>query len=205
MVLGAGGHGAVVADIASAVWPDVTISFLDDRYGTLSRVFDWPVVGNFESALKLIDADSGFIVAIGNNRARHDWLNRLLEAGAVSPVLMHPTAVVSSRARLGAGTVVFATAVIQIGATVGRGCIVNTAAVVEHDCQLGDAVHICPQVGLAGNVTIGSRSTLGVGTSVRQGIEIGSDVVIGAGSAVVRDIASSALAYGVPAVTKLEI
>lgn len=204
IVLGAGGHGAVVADIASIVWPAVQIAFLDDRHPGLTSVWEWPVLGPLSALETLVDADTAFLVGIGNNTVRGRWIGRIHSLGGAVQTLIHPSAVVSVRSSLGAGTVVLANAVVQIGARVGKGGIINTAAVVEHDCVVGDAVHICPQVALAGNVTVGDRSTLGVGSSVRHGIVIGRDVVLGAASAVVQNIPDDTLAYGVPAKIKLE-
>jgi acetyltransferase-like isoleucine patch superfamily enzyme len=81
----------------------------------------------------------------------------------------------------------------------GRACIVNTAATIDHDCWLGDGVHVCPGTHLAGNVSIGDRAWIGIGSAVRQRLEIGADAVVGAGAAVVADVPSGKTVVGVPA------
>lgn len=79
------------------------------------------------------------------------------------------------------------------------GAIINTGASVDHDCSLGDAVHVSPGAHLAGEVCLGDRSWMGIGSSVRQMVKIGCDVMVGAGAAVVADIPDACLAIGVPA------
>jgi acetyltransferase EpsM len=90
-------------------------------------------------------------------------------------------------------------AVINPGASIGANGIVNTCASVDHECVLGDAVHICPGARLAGNVTVGAGTMIGVGAAVRDRVKIGAGCVIGAGAAVVGDIPDRSLAVGVPA------
>jgi acetyltransferase-like isoleucine patch superfamily enzyme len=81
----------------------------------------------------------------------------------------------------------------------GLGCIINTGATFYHDCVLGDGVHICPGVHLAGDVQVGELSWLGIGCTVRQGIRIGAGVTVGAGAVVIDDVPDGQTVVGVPA------
>ena len=47
LIIGAGGHGKVVADTAeeNGCWDD--IAFLDDRFPAIQKINQWPVVGSF--------------------------------------------------------------------------------------------------------------------------------------------------------------
>ncbi|AKJ69011.1 hypothetical protein ABW99_13145 [Pandoraea thiooxydans] len=204
IILGAGGHGSVVADVATVAVPDIEILFLDDRYPQSRKSWHWPIVGALVDFKQFIDSSTHFLVAIGANSLRHQWQTRIREESGHMATLIHPSAVVSRYSTIGPGTVVFPAAVINIGAVLGEGCIINTGAIVEHDCRLGAAVHICPNVGVAGSVTIGDRATIGVGSAVRPGVHIGSDVIIGAGASVVHDIPSGITAFGVPAKNQSE-
>ena len=141
-----------------------------------------------------------FVVAIGNSKTRLDLTCRLLSFGYSVPVIVHPMATVSPSAFLGPGTVVFSQAVIQSSATTGKATILNTSCSVDHDTHLCDGVHICPGAHLAGHVTVGSCSWLGIGSSVIQNIHIGRNVVIGAGSTVLTDIPDDVTAVGTPPV-----
>lgn len=196
-VLGASGHGKVVAEIAEIDGWEVV--FFDDAYPALDHLEHWPVVGNTEILLTMLSSFAGCFVSIGNNKIRLDKQTVLAAHGAVFPVLIHPSAVVSKYAQLDIGTVVMAGAVINSFAQIGKACIINTASTVDHDCTLGDGVHISPGAGLAGQVSVGSRSWVGIGSSVKELIRIGCDVTIGAGAAVISDIPDGNIAVGVPA------
>lgn len=197
-ILGAGGHGRVVADSAEAAgWQKIV--FFDDRFPNLVDNHGWPVIGSLVDLLADVRCFAGVIVGIGDGRARLDILGRLDAAGAIIASVIHPRAWVSTRASLGAGVVVSAGAVINIGADIGRGCIINTGATVDHDCKIAAGVHIAPGAHVSGGVEIGTASWVGVGACVRQGIHIGTSVIVGAGAAVVTDLPDNVVATGVPA------
>ncbi|MNJ45453.1 putative acetyltransferase EpsM [compost metagenome] len=197
-IIGASGHGKVVADTAECCGWD-TIEFFDDAWPGLVTNGTWPVVGTTADLLARVQDYQGVLVAIGNNDIRQRKLNELKVVGARLPVLQHPGSVVSRHASLGAGTVVFATAVVNAYARIGEGCILNTGSSVDHDCQLGDCVHVCPGARLAGMVKVGDLSWIGIGACVRQVLNIGTRVVVGAGAAVVNDISDNMTVAGVPA------
>lgn len=188
VILGAGGHGRVVADIAEACGYG-QISFLDDRWPEIIQSGAWRVTGSGT-------ADEPYALGIGDNQTRL----RLLEATPGDPVtLVHPSAVVSPHAQLGAGCVICAGAVVGAFARLGPGSIVNTSASVDHDCDLEAGVHISPGARLGGGVSVGSRSWIGIGAAVREYTRLGTDTVIGAGAAVIRDVPDNTRMGGVPA------
>ena len=197
-VLGASGHGKVVADTAECCgWR--TVEFFDDAWPGVQANAAWSVVGDTAALMgRLADFD-GVVVAIGNNRIRHTKLLELRAAGACLITLVHPAAIVSRYAVIGEGTVIFAGAVVNAEARINLGCILNTGCSIDHDCLLGDAVHISPGARLAGAVQVGDLSWIGIGASVRQLVHIGERVMVGAGSAVVSDIPSDVTVAGVPA------
>ncbi|RMI00380.1 acetyltransferase [Stutzerimonas nitrititolerans] len=197
-ILGASGHGKVVADTAECCgWQSV--EFFDDAWPSIQRNSVWPVLGDTVAILeKLADFD-GVLVAIGNNRIRYAKLLELRAMGGRLVTLIHPAAIVSRYAEIAEGTVVFAGAVINAGAVIKPGAILNTGCSVDHDCVLGNAVHISPGARLAGGVHVGDESWVGIGSSVRQLTNIGQRVVVGAGSAVVSDIPNDMVVAGVPA------
>lgn len=199
LILGAGGHGRVVADAAllRGLWTEV--AFLDDKYPELTTIDGLPVLGPFSAVGDFAGRYEEAVAAAGDNALRLKVLELLRGFGFRLPVLVHPRASVASGVELGAGTVILAQCAINAGAQLGEGCIVNTGATIDHDCRLGHGVHLSPGVHLGGAVTIGDRTWLGVGASVRNGVTIGCDVVVGVGAAVVDDLPDAVTAIGVPA------
>lgn len=197
-ILGASGHGKVVADTAECCgWQSV--EFFDDAWPGLQENGVWSVVGDTAALMARLADFEGVLVAIGNNRIRHAKLLDLRTAGAHLATLIHPAATVSRYAAIGMGTVVFAGAVVNSSACTGLGAILNTGCSIDHDCVLGDVVHISPGARLAGGVQVGDLSWIGIGASVRQLVRIGDCVMVGAGSAVVSDIPNDVTVAGVPA------
>lgn len=197
-ILGASGHGKVVAEIAELNGFS-EIHFYDDRWPELSQVEDWPVLGNSDCLLKQVANYANIVVAIGHNPTRLEKYCRLFTEGARCLPLIHPSAVVSRYASLERGTVVMAGVVINPFSRIGQACIINTGATVDHDCLISDGVHISPGAHLAGGVEVAQASWLGIGCQLKQQIKIGSNAVVAAGATVIHDVLANQTVAGVPA------
>jgi len=204
LILGAGGHGKVVAETAFLSNQFSKISFLDDQINGadfLPSHLNSSIIGSFSDCHlpEIRHEFSSAIVAIGDPASRLLWSSLLVEAGYALPALIHPSAIISPSAQLDNGVVVFAHVVVQASCSIGFGAILNTGCSVDHDSDIADGVHLCPGSRLAGEVKVGERSWIGIGASVIQQVRIGSDVTVGAGAAVVRDIPNKVTVVGVPA------
>lgn len=199
LILGAGGHGRVVADLAEESGLYQRIAFLDDAPEVSGSPLPWPILGPTSELSGFRPDFENAFVGVGNSKRRLQLLALAESVKYAIPTLVHPAAFVSRRALVGAGTVVCAGAVVQVGAQVGKGCIVNACASVDHDCVLGAGVHVCPGAHIAGSVVIGEHTWIGIGASVRQGLSIGKGVTVGAGAAVVDNVEDESTVVGVPA------
>jgi sugar O-acyltransferase (sialic acid O-acetyltransferase NeuD family) len=199
LVVGAGGHGRVVADAAISTGQWNTLAFLDDCRDRVGSPLGFEVIGGLADLERVGYRFDGVALGLGNSRLRLSLYVRCQQLDCRLPVITHRSAVVSPYARIGPATVVLAQAVINPGARLGIACILNTGATVDHDCEIGDGVHISPGANLAGNVTVGRATWIGIGASVREGTSIGHDVTVGAGSVVVANVESSLTVFGVPA------
>lgn len=197
-LLGASGHGKVLADMAELLgWQQV--DFYDDAWPKVTENGPWPVLGNTAALLNSLAEYQGVVVAIGNNVIRLKKLAELKQKEAKLVSLVHPASVVSRYASLGAGSVVMAGAVINACTQIGDGCIINTNASVDHDSVLGTGVHISPGANLAGGVCVGQGSWVGIGACVRQLVAIGQGVMVGAGAVVVAPVNDFQTVVGNPA------
>jgi len=192
IIIGAGGHGRVVAD--NAMKNGYTdICFVDDH--VTGECMGYPIIGTIADIEKFDDGMNEFILGIGSNELR----KKIVEAHNVKwASLIHPSAEVASNVTIGKGTVVMARAVINACAAIGNHCIINTTAIIEHDNTIEDYVHISPGVMLGGTVRVGMNSHLGIGAIVSNNVSICDHCVIGAGAVVIKDIEESGTYVGVP-------
>ncbi|MDY3258041.1 MAG: acetyltransferase [Ruminococcus callidus] len=191
LIIGASGHGKVVADIAELNGYD-SILFFDDN-DSLKKCGKYPVVGK---SLDISRYDGDVIVAIGNARIREQLLEKFSDRNV--PILIHPNATIASTVKIGMGTVVMAGAVINADAVIGKGVIINTCSSVDHDCIIDNYSHISVGAHVAGTVHISDRTWIGAGATISNNINICSDCMIGAGAVVIKNINESGTYVGVP-------
>ncbi|MBI4423409.1 MAG: acetyltransferase [Elusimicrobia bacterium] len=201
ILLGASGHGRVVADVARRSGLFHVRGFIDDAPSKAGRPFDGlPVLGDSRDLPRVARRlKAAVIVAIGANAARAAAAEAVEAAGLELATAVHPSAVVAEGARLGPGSVVMAGAVLNPGVVVGGNAIVNTGATVDHDCILADAVHVSPGAHLAGQVRVGREAHIGIGAAVIQKVRIGARSIVGAGAVVIRDVPPDSTVVGNPA------
>lgn len=197
LIIGAGGHGKVVANVAMKMNTWKSIQFLDDNQ-ELKRVLGLEVIGKVEDALKYVH-DYQFIVAIGDNSLRERIQLNLTMAQAKLALLVHPDAIIGKQVEIGKGTVVMAGVIINSCTHVGSGCIINTGSIIEHDNIIEDYVHVSPGVITGGTVRIGKGTWLGLGSKIINNVSIAGDCIVGAGAVVIEDIINRGLYVGIPA------
>lgn len=193
IIVGAGGHGKVIAD--NALKNGYTnICFVDDN--ATEECMGFPIIGTSADLEKLNDGNTDFVIGIGNNATR----KAVAQKNNVNWVtLIHPSAQIAMNVSVGKGTVVMAGVVINVCATVGEHCIINTGAVVEHDNVIEDFVHISPAVKLGGTVHVGELTHIGIGVTVSNNIDICDHCIVGAGAVIIKNISDSGTYIGVPA------
>ena len=137
VILGAGGYGRTVADVAAQSGQFGPIIFLDDGSAAAG------IAGKCADFTQFQTGTTVFYPAFGNNKVRMDWLYRLEASGCALLTLVHATAYISPTATIGQGTVVLPHAVVNTGVKIGKGCTVNCGAIVDHGCVIEDGVHLC--------------------------------------------------------------
>lgn len=191
-IIGASGHGRVVADIAKLNGYD-EIEFLDDNE-KLSMCGSYHVTGKTERALNI---QNDLFIGIGNPKIRKYFMEQLDKKSLIT--LIHPDAVIADDVTIGKGSVIMAGAVINSGTVIGKGVIINTCSSVDHDCNVSNYVHVAVGAHLCGTVTIDESTWIGAGATISNNISICGNCMIGAGAVVIKDIMEEGTYIGVPA------
>lgn len=171
LILGAGGHGKVVLDVAESMKYYEAIYFLDDGKETGTEVLGHEVVGKISECHLHSKNYTDAIVALGNNEVRLELTKKIKELGYHIPILIHPSSVVSQYANIKEGTVIMPQAVVNANAKIGKACIINTGTIVEHDCVVGDGAHIAYRAVLGGGAKVGDEVLVDIGEIVGRNEE----------------------------------
>ena len=194
VLFGGGGHAAV----CSEVFVDGGRSIVG-YVAPVATTLSYKYLGDDETYLSSSQSDVEAFVAVGSNQLRMRITEAAQIYGQRLAGAVHSSAIVSSSASIGVGSIVMPGAIINARAKIGAGVIVNSGAVVEHDVIVEDFVHVGPGSRVAGGAMLRRGVLLGVGASVIPNVTIGEWSVVGAGAAVVRDVKQASVAVGVPA------
>lgn len=199
LIIGAGGHAKVVLEaIIEGGWARA-VGFVAPL-GSQSRLYDLPVYSG-ASEMEVIKniGIQNIVVALGDNTKRLQIARALSKSGCEFPAIIHPRAYISRSASISRGAVILQNASVGTHAKIGSFVIINSGAIVEHDNEIRSGAHVAPGCALAGQVYVGEKALIGVGSSIKPGVRIGRKVIVGAGTAVVRNIPNSQIVVGAAA------
>ena len=164
LIIGAGGYGRTVADVAKQIGCFEKIAFLDDTKSGSG------VLGRCEEYAMFCDENTAVYPAFGDNALRMEWLEMLMDEGIAVPTLVHPSAYVSPAATVCAGSVVLPKAVVNTGVAIRSGCIINIGALIDHDSVIEAGCHLAPGaiVKAENRIAAGSKIDSGVVIENRQ-------------------------------------
>jgi sugar O-acyltransferase (sialic acid O-acetyltransferase NeuD family) len=177
LILGAGGHGRAVADLAEAC--GFTVAGFTEPSGRGRDVVGTDDdLGGLAARLSL----DGAVIGVGNTALvrRTELFARVRRLGLALPVLRHPSTVVSPSARIGEGTVVFPHAVVGAECVIGMNVVVYSGCVIEHDCRIDDHAYLSPGAILCGEVQVHERAFVGAGAVAVPGVVIGKGATVDA-------------------------
>lgn len=190
VIIGAGGHGMVVAETIESMGGEVVCFWDDDQ--SKKSCNGYPVTQFEQEATD----DVNVVIGIGNNEIRYRFADKGFKHDLA---IIHPAALISRSSKIASGTMVMPGAIVNAMASIGRHCILNTNCSVDHECVIGDFVHIAPAATLAGNVEVGEGTLIGMGAAILPYVKIGKWCKIGAGAVVVKDVPDGRTVMGVPA------
>lgn len=194
LIIGAGGHGKVCAEIAENMNKWKKIYFIDDNLKGF--VNDFEIKGTISNLNDFDSRSYDVFVAIGDNKLRMKISNKVKKQKFNLISLISPRAIISNNVEILKNVVIMPGVVINTNVTIDEGVIINTASVIEHDCKIGKYSHISPNSTLCGSIEIGELVWIGAGTTIKQNIKIIDDVIVGMGSIVLKNINQKGLYYG---------
>ncbi len=198
-IFGCGAQGRVVLDILRAQFPERTFYFVDENRSLWhTKINDVEVIGGIDAML-VIDKQASIHIAIGNPHTRKNIVTNLKSLNVDFLSAIHPSSIVMTTCKLGAGLMIGAGAIINSNTSIGDFCIINTAALIEHDCLVEEYSCISPRACIGGRVTMKTNSFISSGAIVRARIQIGKNAIVGMGANVVKNVSDSEIVYGNPA------
>lgn len=165
LILGAGGFGRTVRELAISLGDYDHIAFLDDGALDADDVIAHCGAYRRES---LISEFSDAYPAFGDNSLRYAWMKELHDAGYFVPTMIHPHAYISPSADIGFGVIVLPNAVINTNTKVEDGSIINIGALIDHDCTLGVCCHIAPGAIIKANNIVPPQAKVESGTVLQR-------------------------------------
>ena len=196
-VIGAGGHAKSIAEVAMAA--GFTIKAFISPKSEDSEFMGLPVLNSLPEDIAV--RTESIAIGIGANYLREKVLLELQGSCQLSrfPVLVHPSAIIASSARIDLGSTIHQNSVVGPSTRIGKFCTVNTSATVDHDCVMHDFSSMGPGAHTGGGVTIGERAHISIGAIAVHGIDIGQDSILGAGSCATKSIPALTISVGTPA------
>jgi len=190
LVLGAGGHAKVVAEVLRLTGMIVD-GFVTPDKEVGSEFFSSTIIGTDDVVMQWKSDELNLFNGIGslpNSNLRWIIAEKMRENGYIFGKIVHPSSIVAQDVTVDEGVQVMANAVIQPGTSIGQDSIINTGSSVDHDCLIGKQCHLAPGVTCSGGVQIGDGCHIGTGTVITQGVKIGMGSIVAAGSVVFRDL-----------------
>lgn len=201
LIIGAGGFGREVVNWATA-WAhargDVEVAgFLDDNPRALDGApCDFGVVGGL-SQYDFQPHDRA-VIAICEPKVKAAIAQRL--AGRVEfATIVHPTAIVGSHCRIGAGSILCPNVVLTTNVTLGEHVHLNLSVTVGHDARIGAYSTLNSHSDVTGFAALEEGVFFGSHASILPHGRVGAYARVGAESLVLRRVRAGETVMGVPA------
>lgn len=196
ILIGGGGHCKSTIDIIEQGKEYNILGVVERQGSNLKDVAGYRVLGTDEILFKLLKSTPSALVTIGQVKTPYPRAKAYAMAsklGAKMPSIISSSAYVSSKSKIGRGTVVMNGAQVNLGACIGENVILNSKCLIEHDVKVGNHCHISTGALINGDVKIGEGCFIGSGAVIAHGVSIGANSIIGIGCIVTHDVAPKSL------------
>lgn len=199
VMLGSGGHAAVLADLLSSQHRELFALISPDKIFPREIFQGIPVYDSDKAVIDHFDKDLVKLVngvgSLPNSNSRRLIFEHFTALGYEFETIVATDSIVSNYCTLAPGVQIMSGAIVQYGAHIGANSIINTGAIVDHDCNIGSHNHLAPGTVLSGHVTSDESVHFGTGSSIIHSIHIAKHVIIGAGCIVRKDMSENTVCY----------
>lgn len=146
-----------------------------------------------------LERDSLFYVAVGYsglNSIREKYYQALKDMGYSPYSFLHPSASISSVAKIGEHVWVLENAALQYMSEIGENSVIHMGVNIAHHSSIGPNCFIAQGSNVCGYVTVGRNCFVGAGAIIHNNLTIGNNCVIGAGAIVKGDIPDDSYVTG---------
>ena len=205
IILGAGGQCRVVISLLNKRNDHKILGIIDLVNPSSGEcIMNLPVLGSVDRLEEYkVNPNIDIYLAIGDNKLRSVWWQKLRKYGMKMPNLISPYAIVDDNSIMGEANIICAKAFVGPEAIIGNNNLINTGAVIEHEVQLGNNCHLAPLSIVAGRSQVGDDCFIGASATVIDGIKVKNSTIIGAGATLIYNINEPGGTYiGTPAKRK---
>ncbi len=200
-IYGAGGLGREVLELATIInsqtnkWDDII--FVVD--GDAPESVNGAKVYSFENALSTFKNNIEMVMGIGEPAVREKLFKKIEDNNINSPVLIHPSVYIPNTTTIDKGTIIQYGCFISCNVKIGKNVFLQPQVNIGHDDNIKEGAILSGFANLAGHVTIGKYSYVGLSTAIKENISVGDYSIVGMYSAVYKDIPDEMIAMGNPA------
>lgn len=204
VIIGGKGNGTVIASTIEGCidkgYDIECVGFLNDVEKVVNG---YPVLGGIKNMdWKRLPEEYKFIYAMSNIKESPQRFQLLLDLNI--PIerfatVIHPSAIVSKKAKIGSGVVLMPLTLVSPNVIIGNHSQMYAQSFVGHDTEVGEMVFIANNASIGGRVKIKNSAHIGSNSSILERITIGEYSIIGLGSVVLANVGDYEKVVGNPA------
>ncbi len=206
VLIGGGGNALVILstimDINNIKKQFKVIGFLDDKKVKLRNIKYLGKINkkNINSLLK--NRNINFIWTLRSVNLQKQHIKKLINLNIPERnfvTIIHPTAVVSSMAKIGKGVTIQPYVNIGPNVKIGNHVHIFAQAMIGHDTKLGSYVYVANNVSIGAKINVGEGVYFGSNSTIIEKIKIFKWSIIGMGSVLLKNVNSQKIMVGNPA------
>lgn len=199
-IYGAGGLGREVLDLARIIngrvkiWEDFI--FIDGEPG---NDVNGVKVYSYNEAIEQFRGKLEVSMGIGEPAVREKLFTKLEKDGIEVATLIHPDVYVPDTTVIGKGVTIQMGNFISCNVKIEDYVYIQPHANISHNDVLKKGCMVSGFCNLAGGVTVGEFTYLGISSCYKEGISIGDYTIVSMGSVVHKDVPAEVIVMGNPA------